>query len=127
MKRRVGKYAKDVVRLIQCAAKDVTMAQVVTIWRSNGEDTPDFVKENPPKADLTKDECERLVVALILENILCPKVVRIRNVPNSIVYIECKEKAYQLLTSPNPKVKVRFPVRVVSTTARKKKDSEKNK
>ena len=40
--REVGQYAKDVVRLIQWSAKDLTIGQLVTLWRGKGEETPDL-------------------------------------------------------------------------------------
>ena len=40
--REVGTYVRDVVRLIHMSPKDLTMAQIVSIWRSKGKDTPDL-------------------------------------------------------------------------------------
>ena len=40
--REVGQYAKDVVRMIQCVPKDLTLAQIVAMWRSKGAETPDL-------------------------------------------------------------------------------------
>jgi len=112
--REVGQYAKDVVRMIQCVPKDLTLAQIVAMWRSKGAETPDFIKKNLPNTDLTKDECERVIVTLIIANILYPRVVKPRHSPKSIVYIKCKEKAQQLINAPNPKVRMQFPIRAVA-------------
>ena len=40
--REVGQYAKDVVRLIQESSKDLTIQQVVALWRGKGKETPDL-------------------------------------------------------------------------------------
>jgi len=73
--REVGKHAKVLVRLLQWSQKDMTLQQIVTLWRStNTEKIPDFLVECPPK-DLTREECERLVAALFLSDVLFPKVV----------------------------------------------------
>jgi ATP-dependent DNA helicase Q1 len=40
--REVGQYAKDVVQLIQCAGKDLTLQQIITSWRGKGVETPDL-------------------------------------------------------------------------------------
>ncbi len=42
VERDVGQYAKDVVRLIQEAEKDLSLQQVVSRWRGKGKDTPDL-------------------------------------------------------------------------------------
>ncbi len=38
--REVGHYARDVIEVIQCAPKELTLPQVVSNWR-RGEDVPD--------------------------------------------------------------------------------------
>jgi homoserine dehydrogenase len=40
--REVGSFSKDVIRLIHEANKDMTMTQIVQIWRSKGKNTPDL-------------------------------------------------------------------------------------
>ncbi len=89
------------------------------------------IKEHLPNTDLTKDECERVIVTLIIANILYPRVVKPRHSPKSIVYIKCKEKAHQLINAPNPKVRMQFPIRAVggsnsstSSSGKKKKKSQ---
>jgi len=114
IEREVGQYAKDVVQLIQSFGKDMTLQKIVTEWR--GKDAPAYIKDNPPGSDLNKEECERLIVALILADVLHPKVVF--TAYNSIVYIGLKNNAALLLSSSNPKVSVRFPIRSDYVTAR---------
>lgn len=120
-KREVGQHAKTLVQLIQSSSKDLTIQQLVTIWR--GKDAPDFIQENPPGSELNKNECERLIAALLLSDILYPKVVFTPY--NSIVYIGLKDKAALLLSSPNAKVFVPFPIREATTTTKSGKNSAK--
>lgn len=42
VRREVGAFVKDVVRLVSESTKDLTLAQVVTLWRGKGDDTPDL-------------------------------------------------------------------------------------
>ena len=73
--REVTRFAKDVIRIIHESSKAMTMAQIVTMWRSpNGKNTPAFVKDNPPNLELTRDECERIICSLMISNILYPNV-----------------------------------------------------
>jgi len=39
--REIGKLCKDLVRMIYESGRDMTMAQIVQMWRSKGKDTPD--------------------------------------------------------------------------------------
>jgi len=119
--KEVGKHAKTLARLIQWSPKDLTIQQIVTKWRGN--DVPKFVKETPPGPDLNKDECERLIAALLLSDILYPKVVFTAYA--SIVYIGLKEKAALLMSSPNPKVAVRFPIRKAAVSKSVKTNAQK--
>ena len=40
--REVGRFVKDVIRMIDGSAKDLTLTQIVTMWRCKGKDTPDL-------------------------------------------------------------------------------------
>ena len=42
VEREITSFIKDVVRLIHEANKDMTMAQIVQLWRSKGKHTPDL-------------------------------------------------------------------------------------
>lgn len=42
VKREVGAFVKDVVRLISESSRDLTLAQLVTLWRGRGDDTLDL-------------------------------------------------------------------------------------
>ena len=95
------------------------------------------MKDNPPK-DLNKEgenrvyhycainsskclnrylctcykECERVIVYLLLEDVLHPKVVY--TAYNTIVYICLGPKGPSLLSSPNPRAEINFPIRLQS-------------
>ena len=38
----VGKFVQDCVRMIHLSNKDLTMAQIIGVWRTKGKDTPDL-------------------------------------------------------------------------------------
>ena len=93
----VGVHAKTVTELLRYKANrgdDVTVPMLVKEWRSR--DTSglvrgvvtrsvlvsclltlfcDSVKSNPPGKELTVDDCERIVICLLLENVISPNVV----------------------------------------------------
>ncbi len=68
-----------------------------------------FLKDNPPGNDLAKDECERVVIYLILEDVLHPKVVY--TAYNTIVYLVLGPNGQKLLDSTNPRAEISFPIR----------------
>lgn len=39
--REIGMFCKDLVKMIHDSGRDMTMTQIVQIWRSKGKDTPD--------------------------------------------------------------------------------------
>ncbi len=120
--RDVGNYAKNVIEVIQHQPKEVTLQQVVKIWRGGKEkEVPDSVKGNLPGKDLNKDECERLIGALLLNDVLYPNAVFTPY--NTVVYMGLKENAAKLLSSPNPKVKVKFPLRSEYASSSKRRAS----
>ena len=55
-------------------------------------------------------ECERVIVYLLLEDVLHPKVVY--TAYNTIVYICLGPKGPSLLSSPNPRAEINFPIRL---------------
>ncbi len=68
------------------------------------------VKENPPNKVFTKDECERIIVSLMIADVLFPNVKF--TTYNNIVYIGLKggPRAMEMLERV-PKVRLRLPVR----------------
>lgn len=111
--RDVGKHCQTLTKVIDTFRKineECTINQIVSKWRSKAFDSNfKFIQDNPPGVDLNKEECERIVIALLLENVLEPNVVF--TAYNSICYFRATQKGYQLLRSQNPRVEVRFPVK----------------
>lgn len=107
--REIGMFCKDLVKMIHDSGRDMTMTQIVQMWRSKGKDTPDYIKESSLNSELTKDECERVIVSLMISNILYPNVKF--TAYNNIVYIGLKPHAINLIQSQSPKVRIRFPIR----------------
>ncbi len=118
--RQVGKHCQTVTRVVdtfQRINEACTINQIVSKWRSKAVDTNfNFLKDNPPAKDLSKEECERIVIALLLENVLEPNVVFTNY--NTICYFRATQTGQQLLRSQNPRVEVRFPVKAKSTAAK---------
>jgi len=121
--RQVGKHCQTVTRVVdtfQRINEECTINQIVSKWRSKAADTDfNFLKDNPPAKDLSKEECERIVIALLLENVLEPNVVF--TAYSTICYIRATQKGQQLLRSQNPRVEVRFPVKANSSSAKSSK------
>lgn len=78
------------------------------------------VAENPPGKDLTPEECERVVVALLVEGVL---KVRVKfNAYDGAVYMLLGPPARGLAASPKPSVVMNFPKKEA-----KKRAAETNK
>ncbi|GKZ00452.1 hypothetical protein MPSEU_000997700 [Mayamaea pseudoterrestris] len=77
--RDVGLHCKTVTQLLQIRQQegnDLTLAQLVKEWRSKSTNAPQCIKDNPPNKDgLSVEDCERIVISMILENIFAPHVV----------------------------------------------------
>ena len=121
--REVGKHCQTATRVVDTFRQineQCTINQIVSKWRSKAADADfNFIKDNPPVKDLTKEECERIVIALMLENVLEPNVVF--TAYNSICYIRATQKGQQLLRSQYPRVEIRFPVKAKSSSAKSSK------
>ncbi|KAL7562089.1 hypothetical protein ACA910_015410 [Epithemia clementina (nom. ined.)] len=116
--RDVGRHGQIVARLVQDAAAngtDVTMAMLVKQWRSKKSTTattvPQYVLDYPPAADdLSVDECERIIIALLLERILCFHIHW--TAYSAVAYLRlAAPRGLQLIQSAQPKMIVRFPKR----------------
>lgn len=127
VERDVGRHCHTATRVVDAFRKmneECTVNQIVTKWRSKTSATDSdfkFLKDNSPGADLSKEECERIVIALLLENVLEPNVVF--TAYNNICYIRVSQKGQQLLRSQNPRVAVHFPVKSKSSTKSSKSPS----
>lgn len=80
------------------------LPQTIRIRVENGS-----LKACPPNKDLAADECERAVVALLLEGIIVPKVVW--TAYTAVVYLELGNNGHRLAASKAPEVVVQFPKR----------------
>ncbi|KAL7552676.1 hypothetical protein ACHAWF_015904 [Thalassiosira exigua] len=112
IRRQVGAHCQTVARLVDelnTSGEACTINQIVTKWRSKTMDSDfSFLNDNPP-GDLNKEECERIVVSLLLEDVFHPNIRY--TAYSTIVYIVLGPKAPFLLTSPNPRAEMSFPVR----------------
>ena len=109
--RDVGMHAQTVTRLLQQKMSEneqVTLPMLVKEWRVKNSPY-DYVKNNPPSIDLTGDECERIIVSLLLEEILAPKIAY--TAYNTVMYVVLGQHGHRLIASPHPKVNIRFPKR----------------
>ena len=143
--RDVGVHGQIVARLVQDAAQDgcnVTMSMLVKQWRSTGagnknnnkkkagNPTPQYVLDHPPAKDkLSVDECERIIIALLVEQVLCFHIHWTSY--SAVAYLRlAAPRGHQLLqSSRQPKMIVRFPIRHVMDKAavvKKKKTGPKS-
>mmetsp|Transcript_34480 Transcript_34480/g.101320 ORF Transcript_34480/g.101320 Transcript_34480/m.101320 type:complete len:1203 (-) Transcript_34480:13-3621(-) len=112
--REVGRHAKVAATLLYENSGNMTAAQLVTQWRS--KNAPAYVKAHPPGTDLNKDECERLIVTLVLERVLDFRVIF--NSYGTNTYLRLEQKGHALLHASDPKINIRLPKRK-SKTSRK--------
>ncbi|GAX11626.1 ATP-dependent DNA helicase Q1 [Fistulifera solaris] len=110
-RREVGKHAKTLLQILhhrQQEGDSVTPAMLLKDWRSRRENALPCVQENPPSKDnLSSDDCERIIIALLLENIIQsePKW----SAYDTIIYVVLGPLGHRLLQSPNPQVTVSLP------------------
>jgi len=111
-------HAKTLTNLVLQTVSEghMTLAQLISAWRET-KAPHHLVKENPPNKELTKDECERVVLSLIIARALEPKVVW-ANAYMSYMYIAPGPLAHNLVNNPDAKVKIPLPERG-ATSARK--------
>ena len=105
--RDVGRHAKVAATLLNESSDNLTMQQLVTQWRS--KNAPAYVKEYPPGTDLNKDECERLLITLVLERVMDFRVVFTAYGSNA--YLRLTQKGQRLVHAPNPVINIRLPKR----------------
>jgi len=105
--RDVGRHAKVAATLLNESSDNMTAAQLVTQWRS--KNAPAYVKAHPPGTALTKDECDRLIVTLILERVMDFRVIF--NAYGSTTYLRLLQKGHALLQASDPEIHIRLPKR----------------
>ena len=106
--RDVGKHAQVVTRLVHesaMAGDAVTMAMLVKSWRST-KDVPECVEAYPPK-ELSPVECELIIVALLLSEVLQFRVHW--TAYQAVAYVQLGRHGPSMLQSTDPKVVMRFP------------------
>ena len=105
--RDIGRHAKVAATLLNESSDNLTMQQLVTQWRA--KNAPAYVKAYPPGTDLNKDECERVLVTLVLERVMDFKVVFTNYGSNA--YLRLTQKGQRLVHAPNPVINIRLPKR----------------
>jgi hypothetical protein len=82
-------------------------------WASTSSANPALIRfsvsENPPSPDLNKDECERVVMSLILVGLFNFRIAY--NAHCTLCYIELSADGHKLTTSRDPTFVVGFPKR----------------
>eukprot|EP00579_Thalassiosira_antarctica_P009771 CAMPEP_0201909238 /NCGR_PEP_ID=MMETSP0903-20130614/1079_1 /ASSEMBLY_ACC=CAM_ASM_000552 /TAXON_ID=420261 /ORGANISM="Thalassiosira antarctica, Strain CCMP982" /LENGTH=935 /DNA_ID=CAMNT_0048443729 /DNA_START=237 /DNA_END=3044 /DNA_ORIENTATION=- len=113
VRQQIGAHcqtATKVVNALNISGEACTINGVVAKWRSKADGgTFSFLKDNPPGKDLNKEECEKIIVYLLLEDVLHPKIVY--TAYSTIVYIIIGPKGPNLLSSSNPRAEMGFPMR----------------
>jgi len=83
------------------------MNMLITEWRKGPSTALECVKNNPPGKELTKEDCERVVVALLMSTLLEP-VYRF-TAYSTVVYLQCTEKAMQFMASDKACMRLPLP------------------
>ena len=123
--RDVGFHAQTVTQLLidfDERGDLLTLNMLVKEWRKKPGNAAPCVEQNPP-SDLSVGECERIVVALILEEVLNTNVVW--NAYDGTVYLVPGKHAASMAASPKPMFVVRFPLHEKATKAKKPKAASK--
>ena len=121
--RDVGKHAQTVTQLLQEKTNEnekLTLPMLVKEWRAKNSPY-ECVMNNPPGKELTTEESERIVVSLLLEEILAPKIAY--TAYNTVMYVILGPHGHRLIASLNPKVNIRFPKRVAKASSTEARSS----
>lgn len=73
------------------------------------------LKNNPPNKDLTTEECERIIVTLLIEETFNPRIVT--NKYSSCVYLDIAPHVPQMIVSEKLQVPIALPKREASATS----------
>ena len=105
--RDVSSHAITIIRLLMHYQHDkVTMHMLISEWRKKPTDALPFVKNNPPKKDLSPGDCERVVIGLLVNKLIAP--IYRYNKYGTLVYIECTTRGRQF--SESNKAKMMLPL-----------------
>jgi len=109
----IGHHCQTVAKVVNVlteTGENLTINGVVSKWREKSHcGIFNFVNDNPPSKDLSKEECERIIVYLLLEDVLHPNIVY--TAYSTIVYIILGPKGPNMLNSTNPRAEMGFPPR----------------
>ena len=117
--REIGRHAQTVTRLVYQSSfskSSLTMSMAIKAWRAT-KDVDEVVAACPPK-DLTLMECELIVVALLLEDILRFHVHWTSY--QGVAYLQVGHRGEAFLVANSPMVRVRFPHATKKAAAPKK-------
>jgi len=122
--QQVGAHCQTVAKVVEMltvTGENITINQLVTKWRAKADDGIfSFVNDNPPGKDLSKEDCERVIVYLLLQDVFHPNIVF--TAYTSIVYIILGPMGPNMLASTNPRAEIGFPLK----PKRKQSASSKN-
>jgi len=125
VRKDVGRHAQIVTRIVRDCAQnasaaaaangkrrrtkdDATLSKLMLAWRAKNPEQQ-YIRDYPPAPSLSRDECERIVLCLMIEDVLKPKVVY-GSYCNSM-YIHLGPRGQGLASSPEPHVVMSFPIR----------------
>ena len=83
------------------------MPMLVKEWRRSKTSNFECVQQNPPSKDLSVFECEYIVVALLLQQLIATDCQY--TAYDLVVYLRCTSRAEQFLTSPKASFTIRLP------------------
>lgn len=124
--RDVLAHSQTVLQLLfSLQDEKTTMPMLIKEWRANVKTSPhQCVRDNPPGKDLSSFECEYIIVALMLQQLIATDVQY--TAYDTVVYLRCTERAEQFLTSPRAQMTIRLPPNPVKSPAAGRKSTTPN-
>eukprot|EP00537_Pseudo-nitzschia_pungens_P005548 CAMPEP_0172365214 /NCGR_PEP_ID=MMETSP1060-20121228/8174_1 /TAXON_ID=37318 /ORGANISM="Pseudo-nitzschia pungens, Strain cf. cingulata" /LENGTH=941 /DNA_ID=CAMNT_0013088429 /DNA_START=66 /DNA_END=2888 /DNA_ORIENTATION=+ len=106
--RDVTSHAKTLLEvLVHFRNKNMTMNMLITEWRKVPSTALECVKNNPPGKDLTKDDCEGIVIALLMYKLIEP-LFRF-TAYSTVVYLRCTESGRKFIPSNTANIRIPLP------------------
>ena len=106
--RDVTSHAITLLKLlIHFRNKNVTMNMLITEWRKNPSTAVSCVKDNPPGKDLTKEDGERMIVGMLVNQLIEP-IYRF-TAYSTVVYLEISQRGRQFAASDKAFMKLPLP------------------
>jgi ATP-dependent DNA helicase Q1 len=106
--RDVLTHSQTVLQLLYAMQDEqVTMPMLVKEWRRSKSSNFECVQKNPPSKDLSVFECEYIIVALLLQQLIATDCQY--TAYDLVVYLRCTPRAEQFLTSPKASFTIRLP------------------